>query len=47
LDIETFEGLSGTIHIDPFGDIVRTIYLTTVEDGEFVTLASVEPEEAR
>lgn len=45
LDVGTFDGLSGTIRLDPFGDVVRTLFLTTVRDGAFVTLGSIEPEE--
>jgi branched-chain amino acid transport system substrate-binding protein len=47
LDIGTFDGLSSTIHLDPFGDVVRTLFLTVVRDGNFVTVASIEPEEVR
>lgn len=47
MSIGTFEGLSGTIHMDRYGDVVRTLFLITVRDGAFVTVESVEPEGER
>ena len=47
LSIGAFEGLSGTIYMDPFGDVVRTLFLITVRDGAFVTVESIEPERER
>ncbi|MBL7063801.1 MAG: ABC transporter substrate-binding protein [Anaerolineae bacterium] len=45
LETQSFEGLVGTISLDEYGDVVRTQFLVTVQDGQFVTLAALEPEE--
>jgi len=45
LETQDFEGLIGTISLDKYGDVVRTQFLVTVQDGQFVTLAALEPEE--
>lgn len=47
LSIGTFDGLSATIRMDPFGDVVRTLFLITVRDGAFVTVESIDPEDVR
>jgi branched-chain amino acid transport system substrate-binding protein len=38
-----FEGLMGTISMDEYGDAVRTHFLITVQEGQFVTLDRLEP----
>lgn len=45
LSIEDFQGLTGPISLDPFGDVVRSQYLITVQDGIFETIAAIEPGE--
>lgn len=41
--IKKFEGLMGTITMDAFGDAIRTYYIQRAENGEFVTVSSIEP----
>lgn len=36
--IQHFEGLTGSISIDPYGDVIRPLYLMQVKDGKWVTL---------
>ncbi|MGD9100430.1 MAG: ABC transporter substrate-binding protein [Anaerolineae bacterium] len=38
-----FEGLMGTISMDEYGDAVRTHFLITVQEGQFVPLDRLEP----
>ncbi len=38
-----FEGPMGVISMDKYGDAVRTRFLITIRDGQFVTLARLEP----
>ncbi len=45
LSIEDFEGVQGSISIDPYGDVTRDIYITTIKDRQFVTTAIISPEE--
>lgn len=39
LQIEEFEALQSTFHLDRFGDVDRTLYLTGVRNGEFLVLS--------
>jgi branched-chain amino acid transport system substrate-binding protein len=39
--IQGFDGLSGTISIDPYGDVIRSLYLTRVVNGQWVTVKSL------
>jgi branched-chain amino acid transport system substrate-binding protein len=41
LKTEDFPGVYGTISFDPYGDVKRTLYLLTVENGEMKTLKSM------
>ena len=45
LETQDFNGLIGTISLDEYGDVVRTQFLITVQNGRFVTLTALEPEE--
>ncbi len=45
LETRDFPGLTGLISLDEYGDTTRTQFLVTVRDGQFVTLATFEPEE--
>jgi len=45
LETQDFEGLIGSISLDKYGDAVRPNFLLTIQDGQFVTLAALEPEE--
>lgn len=45
LQTRNFEGLTGRISLDKYGDVLRTQFLLTVRDGQFVTLTNVEPVE--
>ena len=38
LKTKNFPGVHGTISMDPFGDVERTLYLVTVENGELKTI---------
>ena len=42
LETENFPGVNGKITLDPYGDVVRTLYLLTAQDGQFTTLSTVE-----
>ncbi|MFQ6101305.1 MAG: hypothetical protein ACE5OS_08730 [Anaerolineae bacterium] len=39
---QAVEGIE-TISMDEYGDVVRTQFLITIQDGQFVTLAALEP----
>jgi len=43
LETRDFEGLTGVISMDEYGDVVRTQFLSVVQDGQFVTLDRLEP----
>ncbi len=43
LKTRDFEGLTGVISMDEYGDVVRTQFLSAVQDGQFVTLDRLEP----
>ena len=43
LDIQDFEGLSSTISLNQYGDVVRPAFLFQVDDGEFVLISVFEP----
>ena len=43
LKTHDFEGLIGKISLDAYGDVARTLFLVSIRNGEFVTLAAVEP----
>jgi branched-chain amino acid transport system substrate-binding protein len=45
LETQNLEGLTGTISLNEYGDVVRTQFLITVQNGQFVTLTALEPEE--
>jgi branched-chain amino acid transport system substrate-binding protein len=36
LDTQNFQGLNGKISMDPYGDVIRSLYLSTLKDGHFV-----------
>ncbi len=38
LETKDFEGIHGTININEYGDVIRTLYLLTIENGEMKTL---------
>jgi branched-chain amino acid transport system substrate-binding protein len=42
-EIRDFEGVMGMISMDEYGDVVRTHFLITVQEGQFVTLDRLEP----
>lgn len=42
--VRSFDGLTGTIIMDEFGDARRAHYLLTVRDGEFITLKTLTSE---
>jgi branched-chain amino acid transport system substrate-binding protein len=46
-ETRNFEGPMGTISMDKYGDAVRTNFLFTIQDGQFVTLDRLEPEAER
>lgn len=41
LETKDFPGIYDTLTLDPYGDVIRTVYLVTVKNGQFVTLASL------
>jgi len=41
LETKDFPGINGKITLNEFGDVLRPVYLVTVKDGEFVTLATL------
>jgi branched-chain amino acid transport system substrate-binding protein len=41
LETKDFPGIYDRLTLDPYGDVIRTVYLVTVENGQFVTLASL------
>jgi len=43
-ETQRFQGLVSTISLDEYGDAVRTHFLSTVQDGEFVISMALEPE---
>ncbi len=43
LETRDFEGLTGPVVLNEYGDAIRTLFLITVRDGQFVTLKPVEP----
>lgn len=42
LETQNFPGIYGTISMDPFGDVERTLYLITVENGELKTIRTID-----
>ncbi|MEA1889522.1 MAG: ABC transporter substrate-binding protein, partial [Pseudomonadota bacterium] len=40
-DIKSFQGLSGEIEVDAYGDAVRSLVIQRVIDGQFVTVESL------
>lgn len=42
--ISDFQGVNGKISIDQYGDVNREFYLVMVENGKFVTIASISQE---
>jgi branched-chain amino acid transport system substrate-binding protein len=44
LGIEDFQGLTGPISLDRFGDVVRSQYLIAIQDGAFETIFEIDPE---
>jgi branched-chain amino acid transport system substrate-binding protein len=46
-ETRNFEGPIGTISMDKYGDAMRTCFLFTIQDGQFVTLDRLEPEAER
>jgi branched-chain amino acid transport system substrate-binding protein len=43
LETRDFEGLVGTVSMDEYGDVIRTHFLHTVENGQFITKSLIEP----
>lgn len=43
LETREFEGLTGRISLDEYGDAVRTQFLITIKDGQFVRYVALEP----
>jgi branched-chain amino acid transport system substrate-binding protein len=41
LETDEFVGINGTIGLDEYGDVIRPVYLITVQDGKFVTLSEL------
>ena len=41
LEIKDFQGVHGKITFDPYGDVERTLYLITVENGKMKTLRTM------
>jgi branched-chain amino acid transport system substrate-binding protein len=44
LAIKNFHGLIGELHMDPYGDIFRGLYIQQVKDNKFVTILTLKPE---
>ena len=42
LETNNFIGVNGRISFDPYGDVIRTLYLITVQNGQFQTIATLE-----
>ncbi|HBY09289.1 MAG TPA: ABC transporter substrate-binding protein [Chloroflexi bacterium] len=42
LETKDFTGVNGHITLDPYGDVIRTLYLITVQDGQFQTLSTLD-----
>lgn len=45
LAVGEMNGPAGAFHLDAYGDVVRPHYLLRVEDGQWVTVESYQPEE--
>ncbi len=43
LAIKNLPGLTGNISLDEYGDVIRTQFLITIQDGQFMTLSTIEP----
>lgn len=43
LNIRDFNGLVGTITMDPYGDVIRTQFVVTVKNGAFQTVSAIGP----
>jgi len=43
IEMESFQGLSGEIRFDTYGDAVRSFVIQRVIDGEFVTVEALDP----
>ena len=41
LETKDFSGIYDRLTLDAYGDVIRTVYLVTVQNGQFVTLASL------
>ena len=42
LETKEFPGIYGTISLDAYGDVQRTLYLLTIEDGVMKTIRTIE-----
>lgn len=45
LQIRNFPGLQGNLTMDPYGDVLRTNFILVVQDGQFVPIKQVDPEQ--
>jgi branched-chain amino acid transport system substrate-binding protein len=45
ITIEDLEGVQSNISIDKYGDVSREIYIDAVKDHQFITIATILPEE--
>ncbi len=43
LETQNLEGLTGSISLNEYGDVIRTQFLITIQNGQFVTLTAIEP----
>ena len=41
LEIRNYSGVHGQIQFDEFGDVERTLYLTSVRNGKFETIQTI------
>jgi branched-chain amino acid transport system substrate-binding protein len=46
-ETRNFKGPTGTVSMDEYGDAIRTRFLLTIREGQFVTLDRLEPEAER
>jgi branched-chain amino acid transport system substrate-binding protein len=42
LETKDFAGINGQITLDKYGDVLRAVYLVTVKDGKFTTIAVLD-----
>ncbi|WP_456432195.1 ABC transporter substrate-binding protein [Thermosulfuriphilus sp.] len=40
---QTFRTVLGEVHFDPYGDVIRPLYLVELKDGHFVDLGVIKP----